>query len=163
MTMDKDYGKPLRGEEKMKPGQQKAHDELTRAGLFDKDGAYGGMIGPAVWKLLQVHWAEGHSGYSNGIVVSIFEKLARSEPLGPLTGADDEWGEVGHAHGEPYWQNKRCSHVFKEKGGRAYDIDAVIFREPSGACFTSRDSRRYITFPYTPKREYVDVPARNPA
>lgn len=130
-----------------------ARDELTRAGLFDKDSDYGGMMGDAVMKMIRAFAEERHSGFSANMAVNIFSKLAKFEPLTPLTGEDDEWNEV-----EPgVFQNKRCSHVFKESG-EAYDSEGRIFREPSGACFTNKNSRVYITFPYTPKREYVDVP-----
>lgn len=133
-----------------------ARSELTAAGLFDKDTLYGGMLGNAVMELVEKFSEQGHSGMSASIAVQAFERLARYEPLGPLTGADDEWTEVS----EGVFQNRRCSHVFKENG-EAYDIYGRIFREPSGACFTNRDSRVPVTFPYTPKREYVDVPARD--
>jgi hypothetical protein len=117
--------------------------------------------GPNKWmrenilELLETFSKQGHSGSSAPYAIGLFEKLARFEPLGPITGADSEWVEVG----EGIWQNARCSHVFKGADGRAYDIDGRIFREPDGSCFTSGDSRVYIEFPYTPKREYVDVPA----
>ncbi len=100
---------------------------------------------------------EGHSGFSASYAISILERLLRYEPLTPLTGADGEWNEVGLAHGGPEcWQNKRCSHVFKDDSG-AYDSEGRIFREPSGSCYQNSRSRVYITFPYTPKHEYVDV------
>ena len=134
-----------------------AKDEMTRAGLFDKDSDYGGMLGAAVMKMIDVFAAEGHSGFSAGMAISIFEKVARFEPLSPLTGDDDEWNEVGAG----IFQNRRCPHVFKENG-EAYDSEGRIFREPSGSCFTSRDSRVPVTFPYTPKREYVDRPPPSP-
>jgi hypothetical protein len=131
-----------------------AKEELTRAGLFDKDSDYGGMMGEAVMKMIRVFAEERHSGFSASMAVNIFAKLAKYEPLTPLTGEDDEWTEV-----EPgVFQNKRCCHVFKQNG-EAYDIDGKIFRDPDGICFTSKDSRVTVTFPYTPKREYVDVPA----
>lgn len=130
-----------------------AEDELRRAGYFDADSFYGGMMGPAVLKLVEVFSDEGHSGMSASIAIAAFQKVANWEPLTPLTGADDEWSEVG----PDMWQSKRCSHVFKGADGQAYDSEGRIFREPSGACFTSRDSRVFITFPYTPTREYVDV------
>lgn len=123
-----------------------------------------GGDGPNRWmadnliELLAVFSAQGHSGFSASWCISSFEKLARFQPLGPLTGADDEW----HEYAPGQFQNRRCSHVFKEAGrfdGQPYDIYSVIFREPSGACFTNGDSARPITFPYTPTREYVDVPA----
>ena len=115
--------------------------------------------GPNKWivenlfELLDVFSEQGHSGSSAPYCANMFKKLALFEPLCPLTGEDHEWREVG----EGIWQNKRCSHVFKESDGSAYDIDGRIFREPSGACYTNRDSRVYITFPYTPTRVYVDV------
>lgn len=115
--------------------------------------------GPNKWiqdnviELIRVFAKQGHSGMSAGYCIETFCKLAKFEPLVPLQGTDDEWNDVGGG----YWQNNRCSHVFKETDGRAYDMDGRIFREPNGACFTSRESRVYITFPYTPTREYVDV------
>ena len=129
-----------------------AKSELERAKLFGEGDFYGGMMGDAVMKLIQVFADEVHSGMSAGMAISIFEKLARFEPLTPLTGEDDEWVEVGTG----VFQNRRCSHVFKENG-EAYDSEGRIFREPNGTCYTSRHSRVPVTFPYTPKREYVDV------
>jgi hypothetical protein len=131
-----------------------AKKEMEIAGLFDKGSAYDGLLGPAVMKMIKVFADEGHSGYSARMAVDIFEKVARFEPLTPLTGTDDEWHEVGPG----VYQNVRCSHVFKENG-QAYDIDGRIFREPNGSCFTNVESRTPVTFPYTPTREYVDVPA----
>lgn len=131
-----------------------AESEMKRAGLYDKDSDYGGMLAEAVMKMVKVFADEGHSGMSAPMAISIFQKVARFEPLTPLTGADDEWMEVG----DDTFQNVRCSHVFK-KNGKAYDIEGKVFREPDGGCYTSGDSRVPVTFPYTPKTEYVDVPA----
>lgn len=133
--------------------QDFARKELELAGFFDKDSMYAGMLGEAVMKLIDVFSDEGHSGTSASITVNAFERVARFEPLTPLTGEDDEWNEVT----EGMLQNKRCSHVFK-KDGRAYDSEGRVFRQASGSCFLSRDSFVDITFPYVPKREYVDVP-----
>jgi hypothetical protein len=41
--------------------------------------------------------------------------------------------------------------------GQAYETEAVVFRRKDGACYTSKDSLRPVTFPYTPVREFVDV------
>lgn len=109
-------------------------------------------------QLLAVFTMQGHSGFSASYATSALEKLMRFEPLGPLTGADDEWMD----HGNGIFQNLRCGHVFKQPdrfNGQAYDLDGRVFREPSGACYTNWDSMVPITFPYTPKREYVDVQA----
>ena len=133
-----------------------AKDELTRAGLFAKDSDYGGMLGDAVMKMVKVFADEGHSGFSANMAINIFERVARFEPLTPLTGGDDEWGEPFNGAGVR--QNKRCSHVFKDVDGRTYDSQGRVFREPDGSCYTSKDSFVDITFPYTPKIEYVDRP-----
>ncbi len=114
------------------------------------------LICENILDLLAVFSTQGHSGSSAPYAIGHFEKLASFEPLGPLTGDACEWGESFDNDGS--MQNKRCSHVFKDGDGRAYDIDGKVFREPDGCCFTSKDSRVYVDFPYTPKTEYVDVP-----
>lgn len=106
----------------------------------------------------QLFSIEGHSGFSAGYAISALEKLLKFEPLGPLTGEDSEWSECDCGP-EMKWQNKRCGHVFKRADGSAYDSEARIFREPDGICFTGKGSCVEVTFPYTPTREYVDVPA----
>ncbi len=128
-----------------------AERELRAAGLFDEDSDYGGMLAEGVMKLVVEFSAQGHSGFSANQTINIFERVARFEPLGPLTGEDDEWNEIG----DGVYQNRRCSHVFKEHG-EAYDINGRIFREKGGATYTSKDSRVAVTFPYTPKSEVVD-------
>jgi hypothetical protein len=142
-----------------------AEREFRAAGWMDTDGKFNDdmqeMICKHVLKLLDVFDGEGHSGSSAPCAISMFEKLAKFEPLIPLQGTDDEWNEVS----EGVFQNNRCSHVFKsekEFGGQAYDLDAVVFwewyvdtdGERSKTHFTSSDSRQPITFPYTPKTEY---------
>jgi hypothetical protein len=104
----------------------------------------------------------------------MFAKLAKFEPLVPLTGEPAEWNEVG----DGVFQNNRCGHVFKQATrffGQAYDIEAVIFWEwyerslqvdeegypgtvREKAHFTGSGSARAIEFPYTPKREYMEAP-----
>lgn len=129
-----------------------ARIELEAAGLFDKGSDYNGMLGQAVIELVETFSRQGHSGASAAITLSVFAKVAAFEPLGPLTGQDDEWIHIS----EGLYQNRRCSHVFKENG-EAYDIDGKVFREPGGVTYISKDSRVPVTFPYTPHTEYVDV------
>lgn len=119
--------------------------------------------GPSKWiqeniiELLNVFGTQGHSGSSAPYCVQMFSKLALFEPIAPLTGEDWEWADKDHMDGTTV-QNKRCSHVFKNlETGRAYDIKGKVFIDPDGCAFTSRDSRVDITFPYTPKTEYVKV------
>ena len=95
----------------------------------------------ALKKICEVFDGQGHSGFSAAYAIGTLERLLRYEPLGPLTGEDDEWNEVGPST----LQNKRCSHVFKENG-QAYDIRGKIFKDERGH-FTSGDSRVDIEFP----------------
>jgi len=111
-----------------------------------------------VLELLEVFAKQGHSGSSAPFCIQYFKTLASFEPLCPLTGEDDEWNDISGHSDNPTWQNARCSHVFKDADGQAYDINGKIFREPDGCCYTSRDSQVNVTFPYAPKTEYVDVP-----
>ena len=95
---------------------------------------------------------EEHSGFSASYAASALNKLFQFEPLRPLQGTDDEWNEVA----EGLLQNKRCGRIFKDKStGRAYDIEGKVFIDPYGSGYTSSDSCIDITFPYTPKTEYV--------
>ena len=114
-----------------------------------------------VLNLLKVFSEEGHSGFSAPYAVNLFEKLAMFKPLTPLTGEDWEWNELDYGDDMKY-QNKRCGHVFKGSDGRAYDSEGVVFYDyytdedgkQSKSHYTSRDSRVYIEFPYTPIKEY---------
>jgi hypothetical protein len=142
--------------------------EFKAAGWLDDSGysdEMQGMICDHVLKLIDIFAEEGHSGSTAPYAINLFSKLAKFEPITPLTGEDDEW--VRHDYGvEPMYQNKRCSHVFKDGDGRAYDIDGKVFwewcrgivgedDEPFKSYYTCRESRVYITFPYVPSTEYV--------
>lgn len=106
-------------------------------------------------RMLQLFSLEGHSGFSASYARQAFSTLADFQPLGPLTGEDDEWQEVDD---KGLRQNIRCGRVFKDPDGQAYDIDGRVFREPNGCCYTSKESRVTVTFPYVPTTEYIDVP-----
>lgn len=137
--------------------------EFRAAGWLDENDQYIDEMQEAicthVLKLLEVFAEEGHSGSSAPYTVNLFEKLALFKPIAPLTGEDWEWFDHGYC-----MQNKRASNVFKQPdryNGQAYDIDAIIlweWMESEGeitkSYFTSSESFKPITFPYTPKREY---------
>lgn len=162
-----------------------ARRELELAGWFDEDGFYGRDMGDAVLALIKVFSDQDHSGMSAGICASLFEKLSKFEPLTPLTGEDDEWNDITEqyfvakviSNGVPdspepseivdlinrdtgpsgiQYQNKRCSHVFKDVTG-VYDSKGKLFKDKKGDISQRRESRVYITFPYTPKTEIVEV------
>jgi hypothetical protein len=141
--------------------------EFKAAKWLDDNGKYCDDMQEAicthVLKLLEVFSAEEHSGSSAPYAVDLFKKLAMFEPVAPLTGEDWEWTEVG----DGVFQNKRCSHVFKQPDrfdGQAYDIDGIIFYDwytdedgnESKSYFTGRESCVPITFPYIPTREYKE-------
>lgn len=133
-----------------------AKHELSLIGytnLDDVDNEPNKWMYGDVMALLHLFAKQGHSGFSAPHCISLFSKLANYEILSPLTGEDCEWNEVG----TNVYQNKRCSHVFMDESGRAYDIYGRIFRCPNGSCYTSKGSAVDIEFPYTPKKEYIDV------
>ena len=143
--------------------------EFRAAGWIDENNKFNDemqeLICKHVLKLLEVFDEEGHSGSSAPYAINLFEKLAKFEPVAPLTGEDWEWtnvSEYGGGNNGILYQNKRCGHVFKDDDG-AYDMDGVIFwewftdketGEKFKSYFTGRESRVPVTFPYTPKREY---------
>lgn len=155
-----------------------AKTELQIAGLFDEEGDfYDGMTGKAVMELIEVFAKQDHSGMSAPYVANIFHKLANYEPLLGITGKDEEWSDVRDlGDGKPWYQNKRCSAIFKDgKDGRPYYIDAIVKRDQNGTCWSGFawlseedyktgdrskmvGKRGYIkSFPFTPKTFYIDV------
>ena len=135
------------------PGNVMAHAEreLPHIGTDEM----GRLMAEQVREMLLVFSTHGHSGFSASYATGLLQKLMRFEPIAPLTGEPSEWFDHGECK-----QNFRCSRVFMQAdrfNGQPYDIDAVVFREPSGACFTGRGSHQPITFPYTPRTVYVDV------
>jgi len=134
--------------------------ELERAGLFNKDSDYEGMIGEAVKELLLTFQKQGHSGFSAQLTASIFHKLVKGEPLSALTDDSNEWMEIT----DGLFQNTRVSTVFinKNESPKPYTIDGKAFSDDGGkSYFTSRDSRVYFDLPgYPPKTEYVILKAQ---
>jgi hypothetical protein len=154
-----------------------AKAEFRAAGWCDENGKFNDemqqLMCDQVIELLTIFGEHGHSGSSAPYAIDLFSKLAKFEPIAPLTGEDWEW--VTHDYGEPVCQNKRASHVFKDDSG-AYDINGKVFwewcksydtGEPFKSYYTCRESRTPVTFPYTPKTEYVyrhsDAEPQSPA
>lgn len=128
--------------------------------MLEAPEEYDRAIATDVLKLIEVFAEQGHSGFSAPIVSDLFYTLAAYKPLGPLTGADDEWFEVTDpVPGGMQFQNRRCSRVFKDSDGKTYDIDGFVFEEPDGSRWTGFESRRPVTFPYVPLTEIVKVAA----
>lgn len=136
---------------KQKPGNLTSHAECELPKSHDEMQE---SMNRHLKEMVFVFSTYGHSGFSASYSRQMLNLLLEYKPIGPLTGGPSEWCEVGH----DMWQNNRCGSVFKGVDGRAYNIDGRVFREPSGASYTTSDSRVYIEFPYTPHTEYVDVP-----
>jgi hypothetical protein len=99
-----------------------AERELRRAGLFDRDSDYGGMVGTATLDLVRRFGEQGHSGFSAGLVRDLFGRLAAFEALTPLTDDPDEWNDVSAMSGTPLWQSRRDSTAFSEDAGKTYTL-----------------------------------------
>lgn len=138
--------------------------EFRAAGWLDDKGEFKDPMQKAmcehVLKLLKVFSDEGYSGTSAMYAIGLFRSLAKFETIAPLTGAADEWNEIGPDE----WQNRRLSSVFKERlpdgTFNVYDIDGIIWydemKHEDGTTFkrfyTNRDSRVPVVFPYTQQR-----------
>lgn len=109
-------------EKKKSKLEEYAEDELRRAGFYNPDSDYNGLLPRAVMSLIRAHTGQGHSGVSSDIVLSIFVKLAHWSPLSPLTNDPEEWMSVGHPE-DPQgslWQSKRDPSCFSKDGGITY-------------------------------------------
>ena len=103
-----------------------AERELRLAGLFDADADYGGMLAPAIMKLIRIFAEEGHSGASAAWSLQIFTQLASFKALTALTNNPAEWHDVTDMGDKtkPMWQNIRQSSCFSDDNGKTYyDID----------------------------------------
>jgi hypothetical protein len=117
-----------------------ARDEMKRAGLFDKDSDYSGMLADSVMNMMYVFAMEGHSGASAHSAINLFSKLAKFETLTPITSDPSEWNDVSVSYGgEPQWQNRRNSKCFSRDGGKTwynYEDCLNIYKHPDGATFS---------------------------
>jgi len=125
----------------------------------------------------------GKSGQSGGsapftarALSSAIEKLCLQEPICPITGIDEEWIDITEINsGEPMWQNKRCSALFKDENGEVMYVDAIVKRTQNDSSWSGSfwlNKKDYLSgnkdlmisnaqyvkeFPFTPKTFYIDV------
>ena len=95
-----------------------AKKELEKFTGNDGDDNYSSDVKKAVIELIECFENQDHSGFSAGIVLTLFDRLAKFKTLTPLTGEDNEWMEVT----DNLYQNKRHPEVFKENG-KAHILD----------------------------------------
>lgn len=114
-----------------------AENELRRAGMYDADADYGGMLPQAVLDLVRVHSMQGHSGFSHSYTVALFDKVVNFQVLTPITDDPNEWTDCSEVMGRPRWQNKRQSSCFSEDGGKTYqDNNEKPVYEEDGMSYT---------------------------
>lgn len=141
-----------------------AKKELDLIGMTENSDEMNSSMRSHILHMIEEFAKEGHSGFSASWTISCLEKLMRFEPISPLTGEDWEWNEAG----DGLYQNNRCSTVFKDANrfdGQPYDINGKIFvehyynkdGEERTSSYANGDSHVVITFPYTPKTEYIDI------
>lgn len=122
------------------PLYQHALSELRREGMFDEDADYGGALAHAVLELIETFARQGHSGYSAAMTRSLFDRLARFEPLSPITNDPEEWTEVI----DGMWQNKRRSTSFSNDGGQTwYDIEDAS-RSNGARWYSEEETRKWL-------------------
>lgn len=118
-----------------------AENEMQRAGLYDADADYAGMLPEAVLDLVRIHSMQGHSGFSHHHVLSIFNKVVNFQVLTPITDDPDEWRDESAFAGKPYWQNKRQSSCFSNDGGKTYyDVnERPTYTDETGCYYTKSE------------------------
>jgi hypothetical protein len=118
-----------------------AQNELKLAGFDLKDTtdsfeSYGNRCAQAALELVKVFSEQHHSGYSAGVTLSLFEKLANHKNLTPLTRNADEWvdtvkcGWQEEDSTSARYQSKRNSGCFSYDLKTYYDMydeDNLIF------------------------------------
>jgi len=122
--------------------------ELDRAGLFDEDSDYGGMLGTAVLELVQKFGEQGHSGLSAEMATRCAERLMRYKPLTPIERpVEADWNVCDLD--ESVFQHRRFSSLFSsDKGKTWYNIDLPrrVWWKP-----WTWGRSWFVRFPYMPK------------
>jgi len=134
--------------------------ELIGYDFSSKEKNMNNLMRDNILELLEVFYKQGHSAFSVNYVINLFTKLAKFEPLKPVTDEEGEWVEVV----ENMYQHKRLANLCKNgKDGKPYYCTAIIFRDQNGNTFVSGNvegisSAQYVkSFPFTPKSFYIDV------
>lgn len=135
------------------------------------------IIAPFYSEIISLCEKFGQSGQSGGSAAYVatalsqaIKKLCLQETICDITGVDDEWVSVAET-GEQgdidiLYQNNRCSGLFRNKDGRCWFLDAIIWKNQDGQTYsgsaimadgTEIGSRQYIkSFPFKPKTFYID-------
>lgn len=97
-----------------------AESEMRRAGLYDKDADYGGLIPEAVMALIEAHSKQGHSGGSHWVTLDVFNRVINFKTLSAITSDPSEWMEIS----KDIWQSNREPATFSVDAGKTwYNLD----------------------------------------
>jgi hypothetical protein len=90
---------------------------LELDGWFKKDSDYGGMIGEAVKKLLEVHGKEGHSGASHFVTLVLFNKVAQGDALTEEYWQErfNDYNQMARQNGFPEWSEEAFEQQIMKK------------------------------------------------
>ena len=150
-----------------------AKSELDRliVGCEEKEGKDGltmqNLITKDILDIIKIFCSQGHSGTSASYLIGKVTRLMDWKPITPLTGDDDEWGQVqSWDKGDNSQQNIRCSAVFRRNfdNSTAYYLYGRVYSDNGGhTWFTGNHkdgvvkSSIPVTFPfYVPdKSEYI--------
>jgi len=137
------------------------------------------IVTPFAKEILALCEAFGNSGQSGGsapytasAISQAVKHLMLQEPICDITGHESEWRDVS-AMGdgsEPYFQNNRCSALFKEKdSSKSYYLNAIVWKGKedwdtfTGSVYVDNvgfeliRSSHFVKFPFKPKTFYIDV------
>ena len=123
-----------------------AEAELRRAGLYDADSDYDGMLAEEVMRLIRDFCGRGHSGGSAYATLDLFARLACWKPLTALTNDPAEWMHIDEdmAGDAITWQSTRNGSCFSQDGGITYyDIDERQARWRRASEYVARRLRIY--------------------
>ena len=105
----------------------------------------------------------GSAPFTAGAISGAVKKLCMHDPIGPITGIEEEWGESLAPDGVGPMQNNRCSAVFKRDDGSCDYLNAIVWSGEdewdtfSGCIEGVKSSQVLKGFPFVPKTFYVDV------
>jgi len=104
----------------------------------------------------------GSAPYATYMIARTVEQLTEQLPITPIFDDDEYW----ELKDDGLMQNNRCSCLFKNAEGKAFNIDAIKFRDPDGKCYSNASafisgveikSSQFIKgFPFIPMTFIID-------
>lgn len=133
---------------------------------------------PEILALVDKFGKSGQSGgsapYVASAIANTVKSLCLNKSLSPITGLDAEWADVLEMSqgGDPRYQNKRLSSIFKDNDGSCWYLDAILWKNQKGTTWTGPailPDGRVIKchggikeFPFTPKTFTILVREEEP-